>query len=401
MPSTTRVVKYIKKGDKGDKGDAGASYTDNLLLKSNVPVSNGSYVVANYDLAEKPVLGETYTFTLWGQLAQTRTSFQVWNSGGMVHLATLAEVSEGVYTASFVWKNVNGGYIADDTFIRVFAFTNTQSGVSSISKVKLEKGINTNPQWTPAASELKGDKGPLLRGPQAWSDLPVGYHFYAGAENEQYVDVVLWQGNYYYCKNSHVKTGTNNPLSDSTLWTLGDKLALVAAKIVLTEYALVKNLGVETIEMKDTDGNILFQAKDGEVTCNTGNFKHVNVSGDITVEQLNLKIKTDDLIIGQGHDGAILINKEAISLPELPEGTCRVYKVLNHLMTRGVETDFQVTLQTPNVRFAESASSEIVYQEFITLSGKGLNSGTHMEFIGYHQQYGIYAGKTIWIVSYY
>lgn len=121
----------------------------------------------------------------------------------------------------------------------------------------------------------KGDRGPALRGPQAWSDCAVGYVFQSGASGEEYKDVVLYGNNYYSCIKSHTKTGketgANNTLS-TDYWKLADKLEIVATKILLAQYALVKNLGVEAIDMKDNKGNIIFQAKDGNVTCNSGTF---------------------------------------------------------------------------------------------------------------------------------
>lgn len=122
----------------------------------------------------------------------------------------------------------------------------------------------------------KGDRGPALRGPQAWSDCAVGYMFQSGASGEEYKDVVLYGGYYYSCIKSHTKTASNNPGSatdtNSGLWKLADPVEIVATKILLAQYALVKNLGVEAIDMKDADGNIIFQAKDGNVTCNSGTF---------------------------------------------------------------------------------------------------------------------------------
>lgn len=121
----------------------------------------------------------------------------------------------------------------------------------------------------------KGDRGPALRGPQAWSDCAVGYVFQSGASGEEYKDIVLYGNNYYSCIKSHTKTGketgANNTLSTG-YWKLADKLEIVATKILLAQYALVKNLGVEAIDMKDADDNIIFQAKDGNVTCNSGTF---------------------------------------------------------------------------------------------------------------------------------
>ena len=134
----------------------------------------------------------------------------------------------------------------------------------------------------------KGDRGPALRGPQAWSDCAVGYVFQSGASGEEYKDIVLYDNNYYSCIKSHTKTASNNPGSttdtNSGLWKLDDKLEMVATKILLAQYALVKNLGVEAIDMKDANGNIIFQAKDGNVTCNSGTFKNITVKGNSSFE---------------------------------------------------------------------------------------------------------------------
>lgn len=133
----------------------------------------------------------------------------------------------------------------------------------------------------------KGDRGPALRGPQAWSDCAVGYVFQSGASGEEYKDLVLYGNNYYSCIKSHTKTGketgANNTLS-TDYWKLADKLEIVATKILLAQYALVKNLGVEAIDMKDADDNIIFQAKDGNVTCNKGTFNNITVKGNSTFE---------------------------------------------------------------------------------------------------------------------
>lgn len=144
--------------------------------------------------------------------------------------------------------------------------------------------INTVADGQPGA---KGDRGPALR-PQAWNDCAVGYVFQSGASGEEYKDVVLYGGNYYSCIKSHTKTASNNPGSatdtNSGLWKLADNFEMVATKILLTQYALVKNLGVEAIDMKDANDNIIFQAKDGNVTCNSGTFKNITVKGNSSFE---------------------------------------------------------------------------------------------------------------------
>lgn len=171
----------------------------------------------------------------------------------------------------------NNGETVDDYigFCTDFSATDPTS-VSSYtwSKIKGE----------PGKDGAKGDRGPALRGPQAWSDCAVGYVFQSGANGEEYKDIVLYGGYYYSCIKSHTKTASNNPVSatdtNSGLWQLADPVEIVATKILLAQYALVKNLGVETIDMKDDKGNIIFQAKDGNVTCNSGTFNNIKVTGN-------------------------------------------------------------------------------------------------------------------------
>lgn len=148
----------------------------------------------------------------------------------------------------------------------------------------------------------KGEQGAVLRGPQAWSDCATGYAFQAGGVGEKWQDVVIYGDNYYSCKKSHTKTASNYPGSTTAInngyWQLGDKIELVATKILMATYALVKNLGVEAIDMKDAAGNILFQAKDGAVTCKTGTFENVTIAG--TLQGVSGTFKTLNCINSSG-----------------------------------------------------------------------------------------------------
>ena len=53
--------------------------------------------------------------------------------------------------------------------------------------------------------------------------------------------------------------------------------------------------------MKDNNGNILFQAKDGNVVCKTGTFENINLTGTINSVSGkigNLSINSDGLYFG-------------------------------------------------------------------------------------------------------
>lgn len=172
-------------------------------------------------------------------------------------------------------------YITISLYAKVTAIDTNRAIITAQSLYYIASGEN-------GEDGAKGDRGPALRGPQAWSDCAVGYVFQSGASGEEYKDVVLYGGYYYSCIKSHTKTASNNPGSatdtNSGLWKLADPVEIVATKILLAQYALVKNLGVEAIDMKDANGNIIFRAKDGNVTCNSGTFKNITVKGNSSFE---------------------------------------------------------------------------------------------------------------------
>lgn len=259
----TQVVKYIRKGDKGDPG-------------VNIVVS-----------------GENVVFTKQGQVA--RVQIQVFIGD--------RQLSYGDGTNdTFICSSLGGSrYILDGNVYWSFRIESDNKTFDYLLSLQQKADLSEVIPFTVTVNGIaysktltfktvydgaKGERGATLRGPQAWADCSVGYVFQAGGEDESWKDVVLYNNNYYSCVKSHAKTASNYPGSAADVtnkyWQLGDKIELVATKILLTTYALVKNLGVEVIDMKDSSGNIIFQAKDGNVICNNGTFKNVKVGGVIT-----------------------------------------------------------------------------------------------------------------------
>lgn len=139
-----------------------------------------------------------------------------------------------------------------------------------------------NPQDGPA-----GPPGPYIPGYMLWSSYPSGYTFKSGAAGEQRIDVVIVASGSrlipYYCKVSHTK-GTTPPDQDSAHWGITDAgvYDCTATKILLAQQAFIRNLIAQYILMTDDAGNEIFAAVDGEVRCNKGTFRNVDVSGRIT-----------------------------------------------------------------------------------------------------------------------
>lgn len=287
------VVKDGQKGDKGDQGDKGDS-VNTVDVEYAISTSNST----------APFGGWETTAPMWedGRYIWSRTKIEysdgtitytepVCITGGKGPTGVgISSIVEQYFLSSSSTQQINGAWSEtrpewrDGWYIwtrSVITYTDGSYTVTSpicVTGAKGEKGDKGD-------QGDRGDRGPALRGPQAWEDCDYLYTFYAGGENEPYLDIVEYNGNYYYCKKTHLKLDDrypNSPADQSNqYWQLGDKVGLVATKILLAQYALVKNLGVETVEMKDSEGNILFQVKDGNVTCNIGTFNGVNVRGNL------------------------------------------------------------------------------------------------------------------------
>lgn len=183
----------------------------------------------------------------------------------------------------------------------------------------------------------RGETGATLRGPQSWANCGNGYSFESGASGEEWKDVVIYNSGYYSCIKSHIRTETNFPGSaedqNNQYWRLGSPIEMVMAKIILSQYQLVDNLGVKVIEMKDENGKMMFLAKDGKVICNGGIFQNISVSGDISVGRLRYNENTVT-------DGTSVINGSFICgggtyvLPHLRDGESMRIVVFNPITTR-------------------------------------------------------------------
>lgn len=230
--------------------------------------------------------------------------------------------------------------------------------------------IMSGERGNPGSPGGKGDRGPALRGPQDFSSLPTDYQFYQGADDEPYVDIVYYDGNYYKCVWTHKKR--SDDISSSGLsgkyWVLSDKVEMIATKILLASYALIKNLGVEAIEMKDHYDNIIFKAKDGSVICKDGVFENVTVIGNITAQSIRLHVSSSNSNI----DGAVACGawNNPIVLPELSDGECMNLKIYAPYGTRS-SPNASVKPENSKVKIWVHGSNEIAKSEEIGL-GKGL-----------------------------
>lgn len=236
----------------------------------------------------------------------------------------------------------------------------------------------------------RGETGATLRGPQSWDNCGIGYDFQCGASGEEWKDVVIYNSGYYSCIKSHIKSETNFPGSkedkNNHYWRLGSPIEMVIAKIILTQYQLVDNLGVKVIEMRDKNGKLMFQAKDGKVICNGGIFQNISVSGDISVGRMRYNENTVT-------DGTSVINGSFIRgsgtyvLPHLSDGEFMRIVVFNPVITRSTPPSVLKGEQAMDAFMAAGRSFSLNRETTIEVYG-------WCELIGTSQN-----GHTIWVYS--
>ncbi|SMC53392.1 phage tail protein [Pedobacter nyackensis] len=122
----------------------------NFLRDSGVSVENDNYNIANYTYSERMVSGQVYTITIWGSLGAGKAYFGAWNENGSVGLATLNQISDGVYSRTFTGTENSLGA----PHISIFAVDSSVVVNSRIDKIKLEKG-NKATDWTAAPEDLQ------------------------------------------------------------------------------------------------------------------------------------------------------------------------------------------------------------------------------------------------------
>lgn len=130
-------------------------YGRNLLLGSGKEVSNSNYNIANYWLTEQIPEGTQVTVTIWGELGEGKSAFVLYNSGGLVSLIGIEGETfvNGKASQTFNWEVKNDNHTSNNTYIEVYAFTNSVNATSTIHKIKLEYG-DLSTEWTPAWEDI-------------------------------------------------------------------------------------------------------------------------------------------------------------------------------------------------------------------------------------------------------
>lgn len=273
--STTQPICATgSKGDKGEQGDPGKDGNDGMDGKDG---ADGQDAVTITMTIPAIVHHKTANSTRYSSLAkvfegseQVNFTYSIDNS---VEGLTVTSVPRG--KSRYFYFEIAGGAIVN-TSVKISIYYDNIEYTRYVPVTTVSDGEQGKPGD-------KGDRGAVLRGPQLWTNCGEGYCFEAGEDGKEWKDTVIYNNSTYSCIKSHVKTTTNYPGSDEDInngyWRVGSPIELIVANIIMSRYQLVKNLGVETIEMRDAEGNVIFQAKDGNVLANKGTFNNVDVSG--------------------------------------------------------------------------------------------------------------------------
>lgn len=280
----TQASQYVslgQQGGDGKPGDDGVAY--DIVLNTGETVPCTAYAELINDIVSVTLLknGTSVNFGI---------DLKIKDNNGNVLSSWMTGFYPGYQIQPKFAEAIATGTVPRSIYIRAFANVNGQN------QVVTEKTFAVTYE-TPF---------PFVREETAWSaglTFRNGDILILGADN-----VYMW--NYPISGNSSVAPQTDVDKNwKTTHWRVFAYFEMVATRILLAEYALVKNLGVEVIEMKDADGNILFQAKDGTVTCNTGNFNNINVqSGRIAGFKIAGNGLTNE---GFGNDAYVTFRNDA------------------------------------------------------------------------------------------
>jgi hypothetical protein len=327
-------------GDTGQKGDDSVVYT----LKPNYPTllfhsdgNSAAYTPASFTLrcGYIKTVGDVrtvYDYPSGGTFGSYNLLYRIIQADG-TPVATFAgdqpygwDWIDNNNTGEF--KDGNGNLVVPSSTNRIaidFAVTkqaprtcNDTTDVLAIIRVpiyKLSDGDKGDKGDT-------GSRGPALRGPQAWNDLPSNYHFQAGAEGQTYLDVVLYNGYYYLCTKAHNKAPSNYPGSDQDqiyhYWQLGDSVDLIATKVLLAANAVINFAQTNQILVMKSDGTT--------VALGLGGGSYPLWIGAPTAANASFKVDIDGKLVATGAEIGGKISAQSLTMPfEAVEGVTHTY----------------------------------------------------------------------------
>lgn len=272
------VVKDGADGDKGDQGEPGADAVV-FELKASVGFLK---------------VEQGYTFSNPIQVMGYRTVGSKVTSYNFVtqkmdEPAALAQycIDGGDWKGCDMLRKGSGSLVMAIYGVGLSASTLNSAKPKKYVKFRMTYGgtvVATTPEI-----QLVGD-GISVRGPQMWVNVADGFSFSDRTIGNEWLDVVVHNNVFYYCKLSHTKIensdGTCSPEPGNDggeYWQATEKQEIVATYLLLAEKALIENLVVNDVETRDDEGNIAIMIHDRIIQiCGQSGKKNIEFGIDDT-----------------------------------------------------------------------------------------------------------------------
>ena len=212
----------------------------------------------------------------------------------------ISSASSGVTTSTSGWSTATTKPTSSQPYLWSYTHTvYTNGGVYDTSPVVVGN-------YAKDGQSIKGDTGTRGPIPRTHTGIESGYHYMSGATGEDYVDLVYYNGAWYRCKTTHDSTSTTMvssywDKSATTGWTF------MATDLLLAETGYIENLRVDDVYITSKgsgEGDTIFIANKNGLTCKSGTFENVTVSGKVTATSGTFgvwAINTTDTCIQSGN----------------------------------------------------------------------------------------------------
>lgn len=137
------MVNINKQGIINSSGSPNPNLAINSV-RNIAPIS--TYNIANFNTSEELTASNQYTATIKGTIGENK-QFGLWMGGGYSHCGWFTNNGNGIFTLTFTSPTTVAGN-GSRTAINIYAYPSSNSNLSSLEWLKLEKG-SVPTVWTP------------------------------------------------------------------------------------------------------------------------------------------------------------------------------------------------------------------------------------------------------------
>ncbi|MDE5851011.1 MAG: hypothetical protein K2H38_12795 [Muribaculaceae bacterium] len=394
------------KGETGAKGDPAVSIIvspQNLVFNTSKPSLDTEVTVEVYKGGSKiPTSGFVVSWlgaTAPGGFITDRLKYTFATRGG----------------STFVFQLT---YIPPVEINMQIPFTVTVDGIAyqqSLSVQTVANGADGD-KGDAGQNGTDGKNGVWVPPPMLFTDYPPQYQFQSGdltktpMETRLDIVVILTPAGKlmpYRCIVSYIKESSSpSPDNDPEHWQACDAgvYRFLATEILWANIGRIDFFNSQAIRIGDQDGMcgyfgtpvsgngaILYTGgdnvsqasfivyKDGRIVA-----KSADIEGTITASNLNLKVHSPVQQMVSAVNGAVLLDVSTVSLPALPNGTCRVIKIVNTKFGSATPADLVLKGGMVNGTYVgvSTDSNTDAPGSTVAISKGGYNSGRAFELVG-------------------